>query len=115
MYYLIRYNKNLILCTLTTSCRFCNVAAIAHKEDKPLATKKSSPNFEKNLQELETLVNALETGDLSLEDSLVAFEKGIEMTRACQNALESAEQKVNILLEKDGKLTTKTFDTSDNN
>ena len=91
------------------------MAAIAYKEDNPLATKKLSPNFEKNLQELEALVGALESGDLSLEDSLIAFEKGIEMTRACQNALESAEQKVNVLLEKDGKLTTKTFDTPDNN
>ena len=84
------------------------------KEDKILAAKKSSPDFEKNLHELETLVGALEAGDLSLEESLIAFEKGIEMTRACQSALESAEQKVKILLEKDGKLTSKSFDAPDN-
>lgn len=74
-----------------------------------MATKKTSLNFEKSLNELEGLVDALEKGDLSLEDSLQTFEKGIKMTRACQEALESAEQKVKILLEKDGELKTTAF------
>lgn len=76
-----------------------------------MATKKNTPNFEKNLLELEALVTSLETGELNLEDSLIAFEKGIEMTRTCQSALESAEQKVKLLLEKDGKLSLSNFDT----
>ncbi|MEJ2059758.1 MAG: exodeoxyribonuclease VII small subunit, partial [Gammaproteobacteria bacterium] len=54
-------------------------------------------DFEQALQELETLVDRLEKGDLSLEESLQAFERGITLTRTCQSALEDAEQKVRQL------------------
>jgi len=64
--------------------------------------RKDSPDFEKALQELEGLVEKMEAGELSLEDSLGHFERGIELTRTCQKALKAAEQKVQILLEKDG-------------
>ncbi len=74
-----------------------------------MAAKKTALNFEKNLQELEQLVAALESGDLSLEQSLSTFEKGIEKTRACQAALAAAEQKVNVLLEQDGQLALDDF------
>jgi exodeoxyribonuclease VII small subunit len=57
------------------------------------------PGFEATLAELESLVDTLEKGDLSLEDSLAAFERGIRLTRACQKALDEAEQKVRILTE----------------
>ncbi len=43
-----------------------------------------TPNFEKSLAELETLVESMESGELSLEDSLAAFEKGVKLTRDCQ-------------------------------
>lgn len=56
-------------------------------------------NFETSLNELEKLVDALENGDLSLEQSLQDFERGIHLTRACQSALTGAQQKVQILLE----------------
>lgn len=80
-----------------------------------MPAKKNTPNFEKSLEELETLVDALENGDLSLEDSLKTFEQGIKLTRSCQSALQEAEQKVHILLEKDGELTSQAFEkpTSD--
>jgi len=65
-----------------------------------VATKKT-PNFEKSLEDLETLVSKLESGDLSLEDSLKTFEQGIKLTRNCQTALQEAEQKVAILLQQD--------------
>ncbi len=65
--------------------------------------KKSSPNFEKSLDELEKIVAELEDGDGSLEESLKSFEKGIELTRACQKALKEAEQKVQILIENGGE------------
>lgn len=66
--------------------------------------KKSSPiNFEKTLAELETLVEKMEQGDLSLEESLQYFERGIVLTRNCQQALSEAEQKVKLLLEQNGK------------
>lgn len=54
-------------------------------------------DFEQALKELEDLVERMETGELSLEDSLKAFERGIELTRHCQKALKTAEQKVEIL------------------
>ena len=54
-------------------------------------------NFEKSINELEQLVSTMEKGELSLEQSLKNFEKGIELTRKCQQALTEAEQKVLIL------------------
>ena len=67
-------------------------------------TKKKTKaiNFEKSLEELEDLVDRMEQGDSSLEDSLKDFERGIELTRNCQIALTEAEQKVQVLLKKNG-------------
>ncbi len=73
--------------------------------------KQKTPNFETALEELETLVERMENGESSLEDSLKDFERGIELTRSCQTALAEAEQKVEILLKKDGEpeeFTTRT-------
>jgi len=67
------------------------------------------PDFEQSLQELETIVARLEQGDLPLEESLRQFERGIALTRACQQALKSAEQKVQILIEENGKTDTRAF------
>lgn len=63
-----------------------------------MARKKTAPDFEQSLGELQTLVERLESGELSLEDSLAAFEQGIRLTRECQGALGQAEQKVQMLL-----------------
>lgn len=71
--------------------------------------KKTTVSFEVSLAELEQLVNQLEQGDISLEESLQAFERGINLTRSCQAALQEAEQKVNILLEKNGTQTLEPF------
>ncbi|MBO9481917.1 MULTISPECIES: exodeoxyribonuclease VII small subunit [Gammaproteobacteria] len=65
--------------------------------------------FEQSLAELETLVQKMESGDLSLEESLKAFEQGIKLTRGCQKALTDAEQKVQQLLAQNGELTTEPF------
>jgi exodeoxyribonuclease VII small subunit len=59
----------------------------------------SAFNFEASLAELESLVQQMEQGDLTLEDSLAAFERGISLTRGCQTALAQAEQKVNVLMQ----------------
>lgn len=65
------------------------------------------PDFEAALEELETLVERMEGGELSLDASLAAFERGIHLTRRCQQALTEAEQRVQVLLEKeDGSLGT---------
>ncbi len=71
------------------------------------AAKGQNPlDFEKSLEELEALVGRMEQGELSLEQSLKEFERGVELTRHCQKALQEAEQKVEILLQKstDGEL-----------
>ena len=59
---------------------------------------KSTPNFEKSLKDLESLVEKLEKGDMPLEKALKAFEDGVALTRQCQTALKEAEQKVEVLL-----------------
>ena len=69
------------------------------------------PDFETALAELETLVEKMEQGDLSLEESLQQFERGVQLTRSCQQALKDAEQKVQILLKKDGQDTLEPFDS----
>lgn len=65
---------------------------------KQKSASDNSFDFEKALAELEQLVEQMEQGDLSLEESLKQFERGIALTRACQQALQTAEQKVQILL-----------------
>jgi exodeoxyribonuclease VII small subunit len=55
----------------------------------------------------------MDSGELSLEDSLLAFEKGIGLIRQCQATLQQAEQKVQLLMEKNGELFTDTFEDSD--
>lgn len=71
--------------------------------------KKTTNLFEESLAELEQLVEQMEQGDLSLEDSLKSFERGVNLTRTCQKALQEAEQKVQILLEKNGTQTLEPF------
>ena len=72
--------------------------------------RKKAADFETSLAELQTLVERLESGELSLEDSLGAFEQGIRLTRDCQASLSQAEEKEQILLERDGELDEAPFD-----
>ena len=71
------------------------------------------PDFEQALAEQEALVEKMEQGDLSLEESLQSFERGIQLTRNCQQALQEAEQKVQVLLEKDGGEQLQDFASQD--
>jgi exodeoxyribonuclease VII small subunit len=71
------------------------------------------PDFEASLKELETLVETMEKGDLSLEDSLSHFERGVQLSRTCQQALKDAEQKVDILMKKSGQDELAPFDNED--
>lgn len=68
-------------------------------------------NFEKALEELNSIVTRMEQGGLSLEESLAHFENGIALTRNCQKVLQEAEQKVQILMEKNGDLVLQDYDT----
>ncbi len=61
------------------------------------STVDDAAGFEAAMQELETLVERLENGDIALDESLNLFERGIGLTRACQQALDRAEQKVQVL------------------
>lgn len=71
-------------------------------------------DFEKSLNELEALVRDLEQGDLPLEKSLAAFERGVRLTRECQQALRQAEQRVEQLVKVDGDtLETRPFNVDD--
>ena len=86
----------LACCIGALACMYCGV--------------RRAINNENWLERLQTLVERLENGELSLEDSLAAFEQGIGLTRDCQAALAQAEQKVQVLLERDGELAEEPFD-----
>ncbi len=75
-----------------------------------MTAKKNPPlSFETALAELESLVGQLEQGELTLEDSLQRFERGIALVQSCQNTLREAEQKVEQLIERNGRLETTPF------
>jgi exodeoxyribonuclease VII small subunit len=78
-------------------------------------TEKSEelPDFEKALEELEALVERLESGDLNLEQSLSQFQRGIELTRHCQGVLAQAQQTVEQLIDPDDEASAVPFDSGD--
>ncbi|QKX17251.1 MULTISPECIES: exodeoxyribonuclease VII small subunit [Microbulbifer] len=78
-----------------------------------MAAKKKAATFESALEELEQLVERLESGDLPLDEALTDFERGVKLTRECQQKLASAEQKVKVLMEENGKVQELPFDTED--
>lgn len=73
------------------------------KNPTPETPDLSETNFETALAELESLVTRMEGGDLSLDDSLKAFERGVLLARHCQTALSEAQLRVQVLTE-DGEL-----------
>jgi exodeoxyribonuclease VII small subunit len=80
-----------------------HMAGSVETDSKPL-------DFETAMRDLEQIVERLEHGDLPLEESLAAFERGVMLTRSCQTALKEAEQKVEILLKKAGGAQVEDFD-----
>ncbi len=71
-------------------------------------------SFEESLNELDTIVQSLEQGDLNLEESMSLFERGLTLSKLSQNKLQTAEQKVKILLEQNGEQKLHDFDLSTN-
>ena len=70
----------------------------------------AEPNFEKDLEKLEKIVEELEEGGLSLEQSLKRFEDGVKLSRRCEKALSSAEKRIEILLKNaEGELEPQPF------
>lgn len=76
-----------------------NAETMAKKQSAPDAS--TPPDFEQSLAELETLVEQMESGDLTLEKSLSQFERGMALSKACQEALTAAQLRVDTLLEND--------------
>lgn len=76
-----------------------------------MSKEKKAMDFEQQLASLEDLVESLESGDLSLEESLKSFEQGIKVARDCQAALKSAEQKVEVLMRQGDSLVSEDFDS----
>lgn len=70
----------------------------------------AEPKFEKDLEKLEKIVEALEEGELSLDDSLKKFEEGIKLGRRCEKALSAAEKKIEVLMKNaDGEIEAQPF------
>jgi len=65
--------------------------------------KTALPDFEAALAELEKIVEKMESGEQGLEEALTSFQRGIELTRACQQGLKEAEQRVDKLLVQNGE------------
>ncbi|MCG6535893.1 MAG: exodeoxyribonuclease VII small subunit [Syntrophales bacterium LBB04] len=65
--------------------------------------------FEEALKKLEDILRKMEAGDMTLEESLKAFEEGIKLSRICSERLDEAERRVDILLKEDEKLVAKPF------
>lgn len=77
--------------------------------DKP----QELPDFEKALEELESLIEQLESGDLSLDQSLQQFKRGVELTRHCQGVLEQAQQTVEQLIDPTDESSAAPFEPGD--
>ncbi|MGB0833947.1 MAG: exodeoxyribonuclease VII small subunit [Psychrobium sp.] len=78
-----------------------------------MATKKiENMSFEASVEELETIVNQLEQGDLPLDKALAQFERGIGLARNGQQKLQGAQQKVDILMNNNGEATLNPFDNT---
>lgn len=75
-----------------------------------MASKQKKLDYEAAVKELETLVERLEQGDISLEESLKLYERGVLLTRDCQESLKAAEQKVQMLLQQSGQSNMVDFD-----
>ena len=85
------------------------------KKTTPDATSKASPvaHFEQSLDELEQLVGKMEHGEMSLEESLAAYERGVGLYRRCQSALEQAELRVRLLSDPANPDDARPFDASE--
>ena len=67
-------------------------------------------NFEETIKQLELIVNELEKGNLSLDESVKKFEEGIKLSKLCNQFLNNAEKKINILINNEGKLEEEKFE-----
>ncbi len=71
--------------------------------------EKPAPSFEQSLEELESVVRQLESGDLPLEQALALFERGVALSDSCRKQLEEAETRVEVLVRKNDRVTAEPF------
>ncbi|HET6603525.1 MAG TPA: exodeoxyribonuclease VII small subunit [Xanthomonadaceae bacterium] len=87
---------------------------MAAKSTRPAAEPKASvADFEKSLDELEQLVRRMEQGELTLDESLQAYERGVALYRNCQAALDQAELRVRLLADPDDPDSARPFAPDD--
>jgi len=105
------YPARVIIAPFVIAYSASNLALATKPVESFMAVKKKAVDFEQSLNSLEALVNKMESGELSLEESLKAFETGIQLTRECQARLAAAEQQVQKLVEQQGgELSLEPFD-----
>lgn len=75
-----------------------------------MARKIKEAGFESTLAELEELVARMEAGNLPLEEAMRNFERGVQLTRECQAALQAAQQRVQVLMQRAAGATIEEFD-----
>ncbi len=69
--------------------------------------------FEESLKELETVAIELESGKLSLDESIAKFERGMKLAKECTEKLDNAERKINILVKSENGIQEETFETTE--
>jgi len=74
------------------------------------AASEQAPDFESSLEELESLVEALESGELSLAESLERFKRGVTLSKQCHDMLDQARQSVEVLSDPDDEASAQAFD-----
>jgi exodeoxyribonuclease VII small subunit len=83
---------------------------MATKPEAHDSSPAAPPVFEQSLAQLEALVTRLESGELPLDEALASFEQGVRLTRECQGALSTAQQKVQLLLQRGENLVLEDFE-----
>jgi len=73
-------------------------------------SKKENKSFEELMENLESIVEQLEKGDLNLDDSVAKFEEGMKISKECNKILESSEKRISILLENNGEVAEEDFE-----
>jgi exodeoxyribonuclease VII small subunit len=85
----------------------------ATSEPTPRPTPNPPPTFEAGLQELESIVKEMETGELPLERAIALFEQGMKLSEACRKQLEEAETRVEILTRRAGEIQPQPLKSND--
>jgi len=79
----------------------------------PEPTPNPPPTFEAGLQQLESIVKEMETGELPLERAITLFEQGMKLSEACRKQLEEAETRVERLTRRAGEMQPQSFKSPD--